>query len=160
MKFDYHASFKLGHEYSRLVTERLLNAGVQAELQPLQFAKDEADRERFTLFEKDILTAAGVLEVKSSSRVFYDDPADYPFASLIVDTLHGFNAKVRQPVAYCMVSQATNCVLVVPVSSRHEWVVQNLYDRKREIYDDFLLANKSVLRYFVELIDWLKGKQK
>jgi predicted 2-oxoglutarate/Fe(II)-dependent dioxygenase YbiX len=160
MTFDYRSSFELGHKYSRLVTQRLQDCGVEAELQPLEFARDEQDRERFTLHEKDIVTAAGVLEVKSSSRVFGDDPFDYPASSLIVDTLHGFNAKVRKPVAYCMVSQATQAMLVVPVSSRHEWWVQNLYDRKREIYDDFLLANKSVLRSFAELVDWLKGKQR
>lgn len=159
MIFDYRSSFELGHRYSRIVAQRLLDCGVEAELQPLEFARDEQDRQRFTLYEKDIVTSAGVLEVKSSSRVFGDDPFGYPASSLIVDTLHGFNAKVRKPVAYCMVSQETNGMLVVPVSSRREWWVENLYDRKREIYDDFLLASKSVLRSFAELVGWLKGKQ-
>lgn len=159
MGFDYHEAFKLGHSYAAFVTERLSDAGVIAELQPLEFAVDAADRERFTMHEKDVITKAGVLEVKSSSRNFSDDPRKYPMPSLIVDTFAGFNRKVRPPVAYCMVSQATKAIVVIPVSTQHEWFTQNLYDRKREIYDDFLMCNRSALRSFAQLVEWLKGKQ-
>lgn len=156
--FDYRAAFALGHSYSRYVTDRLNDVGVNAELQPLEFARDKADRRRFTLHEKDVMTSAGVLEVKSSSRVFTDDPCDYPAPTLIVDTLHGFTSKIRKPIAYCMVSQKTNAIVVVPVSSQPSWCVQNLYDRHRELYDDFLIADRRVLRSFGDLVEWLRGK--
>lgn len=156
--FDYRAAFALGHSYARYVTDCLIDVGVHADLQPLEYAKDEADRRRFTLHEKDVVTLAGVLEVKSSSRVFGNNPDDYPASTLIVDTYHGFHSKVRKPIAYCMVSQETKAIVVVPVSSQPSWCVQNLYDKHRKIYDDFLIADKRVLRSFEDLVEWLRGK--
>ena len=44
--FDYRAAFALGHSYARYVTDCLVDVGVHADLQPLEYAKDEADRRR------------------------------------------------------------------------------------------------------------------
>jgi hypothetical protein len=159
MTFDYEASFRLGHQYAELVTERLVAYGVRAELQPLEFAKDVADRQRFTRYEKDVIVDAGVLEVKSSSREFGDDPKKYPAPSLIVDTFSGFVNKERKPIAYCMVSQKTEAIVVVPVSSQIRWYTKELHDHQRGIVDTFLMAYRNELKSFVELVEWLKGKQ-
>lgn len=156
--FNYRAAFKLGHDYARYVAECLVDAGVKAELPPLEFAASEADRQRFTEHEKDVITAAGVLEIKSSSRVFGPKPFDYPHPSLIVDTLHGYVNKARKPVAYCIVSQVTNAILVVPVSTQQFWRVEDIYDKQRLLTAEMLIADKQHLRSFSELVTWLKSK--
>ena len=156
--FNYRAAFELGHNYARYVAECLIDAGVKAELPPLEFAENEADRERFTLLEKDVITAAGVLEVKSSSCIFGAKPFDYPHPSLIVDTLHGYVKKARKPVAYCIVSQATNAILVVPVSTHQHWRVEDIYDKQRFLTAEMLIADKQHLRSFSELVWWIKSK--
>lgn len=156
--FDYHNAFRLGHEYSEYVVNELAMYGVDAELPKLEFAESVADRQRFTRYEKDVITTAGVLEVKSSSRVFTDDPRAYPNASLIVDTAHGFASKERTPVAYCMVSQSTKAIVVVPVSTCESWWQEVLYDKHRQIHDVFLIAPSRVLRSFAELVDWIKNR--
>lgn len=158
MSFDYEASFRLGHQYASYVVDELAKHDVMAELQPLEFAKSVADRHRFTLYEKDVITAAGVLEVKSSSRVFGSNPKDYPADNLIVDTAHGFASKVRKPVAYCMVSQRTGAIVVVPVSSVALWWQDVKYDKQRQMEDVFLMAPKRVLRSFAELVDWIRAR--
>lgn len=156
--FDYHKSFQIGHQYAEFVVDELLMHGVSAELPPLEYAESEADRKRFTLHEKDVITPAGVLEIKSSSRVFTSEPRGYPFKSLIVDTAHGFASKVRKPIAYCMVSQPTLAIVVVPVSTCSEWWQEVLYDKHRQKHDVFLIAPSRVLRSFHELIDWLQAR--
>jgi hypothetical protein len=156
--FDYRQSFKLGHSYAQLVADRLNFAGVNAELQPLEFAVNEQDRERFTKHEKDIITPAGVIEVKSSTRTFNDNPKQYPNPTLIVDTQSGFDRKARPPVAYCMVSQTTRAIVVVPVSSQPRWYVKELYDQHREHYDLFYVVRRDELRTFDQLVWWLLDK--
>ena len=156
--FNYRAAFELGHNYARFVAECLIDAGVSAELPALEFAENEADRERFTLHEKDVITPAGVLEVKSSSRVFGAKPFEYPYPSLIVDTLHGYVKKARKPVAYCIVSQTTNAIVVVPVSTQQFWRVEDIYDKQRLLTAEMLICDKQYLRSFSELVTWLKNK--
>jgi hypothetical protein len=156
--FNYEESFKLGHEYAKYVDEKLEDYGVAAELQPLEFATTKQERRRFTVHEKDVVTKAGVLEVKSSSRAFGDDPFSYPHESLIVDTAYGFANKARRPVAYCMVSQRTMGIVVVPTSSVALWWRDVLYDKHRQIHDEFLIAPKKVLRAFVDLVEWIAAK--
>lgn len=157
--FNYHEAFRLGHNYAQYIVNELHAQGIAAELPPLEFAKDEADRERFTKHEKDVITAAGVLEVKSSSRTFTGDPSAYQWPTLIVDTAYGFANKVRRPVAYVMVSQTTLDTVVVPVSSCEEWTRDVRYDKYRQLHDEFLIAPKRVLKSWWDLCNWLKARQ-
>jgi hypothetical protein len=72
--------------------------------------------------------------------------------------LHGFVSKARKPVAYCIVSQATNAILVIPVSSYQSWRVETIYDKQRQVNAEMLIADKRLLRSFSELVVWIKSK--
>ena len=156
--FNYRAAFQLGHNWAQFVANCLIDAGIEADVPPLQFAENEQNRQRFTTHEKDVITAAGVIEVKSSSRSFSHKPYDYPYPSLIVDTFHGFTSKAVKPVAYCIVSQETQAIIVVPVSTQKYWRVQTIYDKQRELYAEMLTADKDLLRSFSDLVAWVKNK--
>jgi hypothetical protein len=61
-------------------------------------------------------------------------------------------------VAYCIVSQSTNAILVVPVSTQQFWRVEDIYDKQRLLTAEMLICDKQYLRSFSELVTWLKHK--
>jgi hypothetical protein len=110
-----------------------------------------------TKFEKDIVFdwTGKCLEVKSSTREFTDDVLEYPFDSLFVDTVSGYDAKVEKPLAYVLISQKTRGIVCISPKTYDKWRKVNTFDRKREIMEWFYSAPKSVLQPFDSLVDHL-----
>jgi hypothetical protein len=104
--------------------------------------------------EKDIIVDDLVIEVKSSSRSF-KNADDFPFNPVIVDTVHGFDSKIIKPFAYVMISQITQAIFVIPVSTKYDWTVQTFYDAQRDIEEQFYLVRKRHCRPFIEMVDIL-----
>lgn len=157
-KFDYTASFFQGGYWSNQIAERLNDMGVACYAPPVQIARTQAEREHMTKNEKDIVFSwtDRPLEVKSSSRVFTDRIIDYPYDSLFVDTVSGYDSKLLPPLAYVIVSQATTDAVVISPHSHGEWSKVERYDRYRKIHEHFYSAPKHCLVPFTVLVDYLK----
>ena len=113
MAFNYVESFHIGGFWSKEVAKVLNGRGVKCVAPDVKIAKNDHERDEMTKFEKDIIFdwTDKCLEVKSSTREFTDDVFQYPFDSLFVDTVSGYDAKVDKPLAYVLISQKTGMVL-------------------------------------------------
>ncbi len=161
MPFDYVGSFHIGGYWSKEVAKILNSRGVRCEAPDVKIAKNSYEREEMTKFEKDIIFnwTDKCLEVKSSTREFTDDVLQYPFDSLFVDTVSGFDAKVDKPLAYVLISQKTRGIVCISPKTYDQWRKVNTFDNKRQIMEWFYSAPKSVLRSFDELVAYLKKIQ-
>lgn len=114
-----------------------------------------------TRHEKDIVFSWThiPLEVKSSSREFSDDINDYPYDSLFVDTVSGYDNKAITPMAYVVVSQPLGGMVCVSPSSYDAWEKVHRFDRQREIPDWFYSAPKNMLIPFNMLVEYLLIQQ-
>jgi len=165
-RYDYREAFTLGHGYNQKMAKRLQDRGVDCYPPSLRFADDTPEaRFEFTQNEKDIVlnNPSGLIEVKSSSTYWEDgDPSSIRsnFSSVFVDTVSSYEEKLIKPIAYILVSQHTDGVLVVPVTTKPLWQVKkNLYDKKQGIFDDFYLVEFQHLKTFDELVSHIMKQQ-
>jgi hypothetical protein len=157
MAFNYVESFHIGGFWSKEVAKVLNGRGVRCVAPDVKIAKNNHERDEMTKFEKDIIFdwTDKCLEVKSSTREFTDDVLEYPFDSLFVDTVSGYDAKVEKPLAYVLISQKTRGIVCISPKTYDKWRKVNTFDRKREIMEWFYSAPKGVLQPFDSLVDHL-----
>ena len=162
MPFDYHAAFREGGRFAEIVAARLQADGINCFAPPIQIARTQQEREHMTMFETDIVFGwlKQGLEVKSSSRIFGDVAGEYPFDTLFVDTVSGFDAKVVKPVAYIFVSQKGGGMLCLSPKTKPDWKIVDAFDSKRQINDCFYSVHKSKLQTYASLVRWLAQKQR
>ena len=161
VQFDYHAAFREGGRFAEIVAARLQADGIKCFAPPIQIARTQQEREHMTMFETDIVFdwLQQGLEVKSSSRIFGDVVDEYPFETLFVDTVSGFEAKVVKPVAYVFVSQKGGGMLCLSPKTKPDWKMVDAFDSKRQINDCFYSVDKSRLQTYAALVKWLAQKQ-
>jgi hypothetical protein len=143
---DYRRAFQEGHTRNLFVAGLLLSWGVWVKCPTLRFATDHSEIARFTRFEQDLLTSAGVIEVKGQGRSFSGNPAEFPYESQIVDTVESWDGKEAQPFAYIFLSNVTQGCLVLPTKSRPRWRVETKFDRLKRRNIDFYVAQAGELR--------------
>lgn len=157
MAFNYVESFHIGGFWSKEVAKVLNGRGVKCVAPDVKIAKNDHERDEMTKFEKDIIFdwTDKCLEVKSSTREFTNDVFQYPFDSLFVDTVSGYDAKVDKPLAYVLISQKTRGIVCISPKTYDKWRKVNTFDHKREIMEWFYSAPKSVLQPFDSLVNHL-----
>jgi hypothetical protein len=157
MAFNYVESFHIGGFWSKEVAKVLNGRGVRCVAPDVKIAKNNHERDEMTKFEKDIIFdwTDKCLEVKSSTREFTDDVFQYPFESLFVDTVSGYDAKVDKPLAYVLISQKTRGIVCISPKTYDKWRKVNTFDHKREIMEWFYSAPKGVLQPFDSLVNHL-----
>lgn len=162
MAYDYIQAFTDGHAYNRRVAEYLRTREIKCHAPELQIAKNTAERRHLTLTEQDIVLEGltHILEVKSSSREFTDDPNDFPYDDTIVDTVSSFEDKLHKPCAYILVSKVTGAMVAIGVSSQPRWKKRTFFDHKQQLTDDFYLANKEDIRHMDDLVEYLLKLQR
>ena len=145
-----------GDYWAEQVAKAIREAGKYAVASPTEFAQNEAEREHFKVFDKDItLSDNRVLEVKSRDLSFTADPASFPYETAFMDTVEGWAAKDVTPVAVAVVSQKTGAVLVAPVSKFDEWTRRTIFDGKRGFNVNVFECPRTLLKTFKEFVDWL-----
>jgi hypothetical protein len=92
--------------------------------------------------------------VKSRSFHF-TSVEDYPYPTVFVDTVEGWQAKEAKAVAVAVVSQKSGGIVVVPVSTEGSWSVKRIYDSKRGFEVSVLECPKELLRSFEEFVAWV-----
>lgn len=157
MTYDYIKAFTDGHAVNCQVAEYLRSRGIHCYAPELQIAINSAERRHLTLTEKDIVLEGltHILEVKSSSREFTEDPTEFPYDDTIVDTVSSFEDKLHKPCAYILVSKVTGAMIAIGVSSRPRWKKRTFFDHKQQLTDDFYLVNKQDIRHIDDLVEYL-----
>jgi hypothetical protein len=148
-----------GYQWQRYVVEQLRKNGIVARVPDLHFRTSVSDRHDWEETTDVTLENGKSLEVKSR-RLKFTGPTDYPFPTVIVDTVSGYNAKRVKPQAYVLVSTITGNIIWMS-GERIGWTIQEKYDATRKISDSFFLAPREALMPFCELVSVLKsGSQK
>lgn len=159
MTFDYKASMTKGHKYNVLVGDRLKSLDISCTVPDLYLVKDMSEIPDMTKYEKDIiLDSNAVLEVKSRDLWFTDDLRTYPHNNLIVDTVSGYDLKEVKPIGYIFVSQRGGGMITLPTYTSPTWEKKRLYDKYRDIYEDFYIASIDQCKTFSALINHIRGK--
>lgn len=162
MAYDYIRAFHKGHKYNKMVASFLSEFGIKCHAPELKIARNSHERWEMTQTEKDVVLDAienGVLEVKTSSREFTWDPAEFPYSETIVDTVSSYENKIIKPLAYVLVSQKTDAILALPPSTKDRWEIRRLYDKQQELWDDFYVIKKQDIADIRKLVDYLLLKQ-
>ena len=84
---------------------------------------------------KDIIVLPNrVVEVKSRNLKF-TNPEDFPFATVIIDTVLGYEQKDPKPRLYVSVSKVTGQIIATNGWASKKWLKKKRFDRKREIWE-------------------------
>ena len=145
---------RAGQRYIEKVAERLRAEGLLLEVPPLTL-RPTIDQAAAYLDTKDILCRGRVLEVKSR-RVDFTRPEDFPYPTMLVDTVSGWQAKEEKPFAYVCISQKTEVIIATRGTDASNWVVERKWDHVRGIHDEFYLAPRSAWRSFGSLVAALR----
>lgn len=96
------------------------------------------------------------IEVKSRDVVFYR-PEDFPFETILVDTVAGWEAKDPPPHMVVCVSQKTGSLVALnPRTTKHAWTQERRYDNVRRIEDWFYEAPRELWQPIDKLAEALR----
>lgn len=124
----FDEALRTGNEYELKVAHRLMKEGFYCSMPQLVQGSSTAE---YTIHQKDVVVLVGgrpaVLEVKSRNLRF-TGPEDYPYPTVFIDTVPGWDSKAVMPAVVVVVSQKTEAILVVPVkSTRPYWTEETIY---------------------------------
>ena len=139
-------------EYIQRVAQALRDAGVAVTAGQIVRRDNPSQIADFTRSEVDLRLAQSglVLEVKSRSRSWTTNET-FPFGTMFVDTVSGFNAKTILPLAYVCISQVSGAMSVVSTATREMWTQEYQLDEVRGVRDLYYACPKRNLLTF----DWL-----
>ncbi len=115
----------------------------------------EADRWKNSF---DIIVEDIPFENKSREEEFTCN-VDFPYPTIIVDTVKGYDAKEIKPFGYIMVSRPTGCLLWLPSSRSDRWTKEIKFDNVRHIKDEFYVCDTKYLQSISTLLNKLKRKK-
>ena len=107
------------------------------------------------LDETDLIVNGHSIEIKSRNENF-TTPRSFPYPTIFVDTVSGYNAKKKKPTAYIMISRPTGSMLCIRADNSSGWTTERRFDRVREIWDDFYLAPKERLQALDTLLKFIR----
>ena len=129
-----------GNRTEDYVREQLKLAGITVEV-PL--VPEGSSTSEFTKHQIDAIANGKVLEIKGRNLVF-DNVDNYPYPTLFVEGVSGFDAKVRTPDYYVNVSNKTGAIICLDVAAtRTTWVVENITDRFRKFSYDMYVSKTA-----------------
>lgn len=128
-----------GHAYERYVADYLSDEGLDASITEQTVRDHVRDASQYEK-ELDIIVEGRPCEVKSRD-LWFTGPHNFPYDTIFVDTVSGWNAKDPEPVAVLCVSQKSKAIIVLPISStREQWTSTKRWDHVRKINDLFYEA--------------------
>jgi len=130
--------------------------GLAVMIPPLKIRESIADAEQWS-DSKDLIVEGRVIEVKARNERF-TTPASFPYDTVFIDTVSGYQAKKQKPTAYVNISRKTGAMIAIPSGKPDAWKIEKKFDRIRRIWDEFYLAEKKKFCEIDILIDQLRKK--
>lgn len=153
----FFSELKTGHSWQSLPALFLTLQGFKVEMPNLTIRENirEADKYKNSA---DLIINGKIIECKSRNETF-TNINDFPYETIIVDTVSGYEAKEQKPTAYIMVSKSTGSMLCLPSLSSSKWIKKSIKDQIRKILDEFYMADKKLLLTMDKLVKHLKKTQ-
>ncbi|MHC4676566.1 MAG: hypothetical protein ACYTBZ_29115 [Planctomycetota bacterium] len=156
---------KKGYGFQIYVALQFLLEGLWVRVPPLSIRDSREEIPQYTRNEADLFVWGSgngkqkKISVKSRNIEFYTIDT-YPYKTIFIDTVRGWEAKEEKPCAVIIISQQTKEIIVVPVSSREHWTIEERSDQTRNIAaEEFYAVSKEYAKTFSELVEWIKGKK-
>jgi len=144
-----------GYEWQKLVAAYFEKSGLNVQMPELTI-RDSFEKAGEYIDTKDLLVNGYVIEVKSR-REGFTTAKSFPYDTIFVDTVLGYDSKVTKPLAYVMVSRETKAMLCLPSYSKPDyWTQETRFDRVRKINETFYMAPKNKLRSLDALVEQIK----
>lgn len=148
----------IGYGWQLCVADYLKSLGFEVHIPQLVVRKDIKDIPEFS-DEPDIECEGRIIEVKSRDLAF-TCPDDFPYETILVDTVNGWSAKVRKPTEYVCISTITGGMICLCGETQPLWAQEERYDHTRNIMDLFYEAHKSLWITMDHLISQMKAYSK
>lgn len=151
---DFQRRARAGHEQELRVARLLRHWGYDVPDWDLVF-RDEADThliDEYRRTQKDLIVAGRYLEVKSRTLRFTTRDS-YPYPTVMLETVSGWQAKERKPDVYVLCSQPAGGILAVDARDMSRFTREKRVDRSRGLEDEWFFAPKELLRPHT----WLEG---
>jgi hypothetical protein len=155
----FFSELEKGHEFSIEVARRLRMLGIEATVPPISKRIHVDDRDLYDN-EADIIIPGNpeyVIEVKSRD-LYFECAHDFPYETIFVDTVRGWEQKNPRPIAVVMISRQTLGMAVVKGSTRPTWTTEQAYDNVRKISDIFYMMPREQLAGFGQLVGFLRQR--
>lgn len=138
---------ELGDKIEAYATQRLVDAGIDA-YQPKM--EDGLATIEYTKHQIDIIANERILEVKGRN-VNFESVETFPYPTIFVEGVNGFEQKVKRPDFYINVSHKTGAIIALDVAATYDkWIKQRTRDNDR---------NFSFNMYISETKDWMNFDQ-
>jgi len=150
----FFSELKQGNSWQALPALFLTLQGFKVEMPNLTIRENiqEADKYKNSV---DLVINGKILECKSRNEKF-TSINDFPYETIIVDTVSGYDAKNPKPTAYIMISKVTGSMLCLPSHSSSKWTKKDIKDQTRQILDEFYMADKKLLLTMDKLVKYLE----
>jgi len=149
---------KEGHEWQFYTALFFKLHGLKVEIPKLTIRENIAEADKWK-DSFDIIVEDVPLENKSRNESFTFN-GDFPYPTIIVDTVKGFDAKTIRPHGYTMISKPTGIILWLPVSTYPKWTKEKIHDNTRNLDDEFYVCDPKYLQHIDTLLRFLKKKAK
>lgn len=124
------------HSAVKVAAEWLRGQGLPVVVRPTFVRPTAAERREYS--DGGDLEILQRVEVKQRPEIDFQEPADFPFSSIIVDVCHKYDQARPKPYAYLILNASLSAAFVVKVGeTRHAWkkVARNARGRVRDYYE-------------------------
>jgi hypothetical protein len=159
----FNRELEIGRAHEVIVGEALLANKIKCTFRTEALDEEDASltyeqRRKKYRNEKDIILPSGdIIEVKSRNLDFDDDPDNFPYPTVFVETVSSWKGHDPTPLAVVHISQITGDMLVTMGYDEPNWTIEKKYDRVRSIHDTWYMADRNHLETFDFLVGYIKG---
>ena len=148
---------EIGSKWAEHAAKELNANGILCKATEMRVAQSEAEVQEFTENDQDVvlLDGSGHFEVKSR-RLSFTNYLNYPYDTVFLDTVSGWEQKKTKPLAFLIVSQETGAIIVVPTNTYSEWETTTAFDRIRKFTDTWYTAHRHQMFSFKEFVQEYK----
>ncbi len=148
------SELKSGFDWQSLPALFFKLHGLSVEMPDLRVRDSIRDAHNW-LNETDLIVNGHFIEVKSRNESFITSRS-FPYSTIFVDTVSGYDAKEKKPTAYIMISRPTGSMLCLRANNSNGWTTERKHDRVRKIWDDFYVAPRENLQTLDALVKFIK----
>ena len=144
----FHEEYCKGFKWQQYVADYFKSCGLESivpnnrlgDVDPLDYSSEEFKKYRDEhgydkdayLDEPDLIVEGEILEIKSRNLDF-SCPSDYPYDTIMVESVSGWEGKIRKPSFYICVSQKTGRMIFTEGHDSLRWDRASFFDRVRRI---------------------------
>lgn len=150
----FFKELKEGHNWQYLPATFFHLSGLQVEIPELRIRSSIQEAQKWK-DSADLIVQGQLIEVKSRNERFIT-PESFPYSTIFIDTVSGYDAKKIKPLAYVMISRITGSMLAMRSTSNKGWMIESRWDHVRKIHDDFYVGSKNNLQTLDILVSYIK----